>query len=155
MADVGRDDGRGVATVVGYVLNIGIALLVVTGLLIAASGFVGDQRERAVDTELQVIGDRFANDLATADRLLTQTDAEFVAVDAPLPSRVVGRSYTVHVGDPGPAGGAVRVVLTAPRSDVTVSRTIHLEHGLARNTTHAGGSLRVVADGDELEVRDG
>ncbi|WP_435096087.1 DUF7266 family protein [Halarchaeum sp. P4] len=155
MADVGVcGDGRGVSTVVGYVLNIGIALLLVTGLLIAASGYVADQRERAVRTELQVVGDRFVSDLSTADRLATVGDGRYVAVHATLPPRAVGRHYTVHVGDVGSPGGEVYVRLVAPQADVTVERTVHLDTAVT-NTTRSGGSLRIVVDGGTMEVQDG
>jgi len=148
VADVSGAD-RGVSTVVGYVLNLGVALLLVTGLLVATSGFVEQQRHNAVQTQLQVVGERLVGDLATADNVANASGGGGRAVvRADLPTSVTGQSYTVTVTDVG--GGVTRVRLRAD-GGVTVTRRIHTALA-ATNVTVSGGRLRVVADGGTLEV---
>ncbi|MFC7028484.1 hypothetical protein ACFQH8_15745 [Halomicroarcula sp. GCM10025710] len=64
-----KQDDRAVSTALGYVLTLSIASLLVTGLIIAGSGFVEDRREQVVREELTVIGQQIGADLARADRL--------------------------------------------------------------------------------------
>jgi len=143
MADVDR---RGVSTAVGYVLNLAVALLLVTGLLVAASGLITDQRDRAVRTELNVLEERFAADIATADRLtrVAEGGGSRVAVTSDFPRRVAGRSYRISVTD---YGSTVEIRLVEPRSDVSVIRRIPIETDV-ENTTRAGGPIRVGTDGN-------
>lgn len=94
-----RDD-RAVSTVVGYTLTLGIMTLLITGLLVAAGGFVEDQRERTVRAELQVVGQQIAADLDAADRLV-RADGTDTAVEiyGQHPERVTGATYRVEVVD--------------------------------------------------------
>ncbi|WP_020221179.1 DUF7266 family protein [Halarchaeum acidiphilum] len=149
MADVTAD--RGVSTVVGYVLNLGIALLLVTGLLITTSGFVADQRHRAVEEGLGVVASHLAGDLATIDRLASTSDAEHVAVRADVPEQVAGRAYTIHVS---PDGNTTKIQLVETRTGVTVTRSVHTSLTVSEST-RGGGSLRFVYDDDgSIEVAD-
>lgn len=155
MADVGggrwRRDDRGVSTTLGYVLNLGVAAILVTTLLLAAGTLVDDQRDRAVDTELRVVSERVAADLAAADRLARASDGGTVRYVVEAPSRVVGTTYEVRVNE----SGNDRVVLASDRSGITVSVPFHAETTV-NATTNRGGDLVVVydSDTDTLEVED-
>jgi len=94
-----RDD-RAVSTVVGYTLTLGIMTLLITGLLVAAGGFVEDQRERTVRAELQVVGQQIAADLDVADRLARADGTDTtVEIHSQHPERVTGATYRVEVVD--------------------------------------------------------
>ncbi|MGM0371373.1 MAG: DUF7266 family protein [Halobacteriota archaeon] len=141
---------RGVSTTVGYVLNLGIATLLVTGLLVAGSGLVGDQRERAAGAELDVIGNRIAADLETADRLVQRGDGS-VTVRTSLPASVAGNNYQVAIDSTG--GNATVSVST---SDPSLTRTIPVVNETPiRSTTVSGGSIAVRGNLTGLEVTDG
>lgn len=110
-------DDRGVSTALGYVLSLAVASVVVVGLLAAAGGFVGDQRERAVRTEFDVLGQRVAADLATVDRLARAGGNASVTVESELPRTVAGTQYQVRVvGDPSGA----TVIMHSSDPEVTV-----------------------------------
>ncbi|MFB6269510.1 MAG: hypothetical protein ABEH83_06175 [Halobacterium sp.] len=153
MADVGRflRDDRGVSTTLGYVLNLGVAAILVTTLLLAAGTLVEDQRERAVETELRVVSERIAADLAAADRLARASDGGSVRYVIEAPSRVSGTTYEVRVNQ----SGNDNVVLAADRSGVTVSMDVQTELSV-NASTHGSGNLVVVYDSDTgtLEVTD-
>lgn len=146
MADV----SRGVSTALGYVLNLGVATLLVTVLLLSAGTLVEDQRDRATDTELDVIGGRLAADLAAADRLARTDDPTTVRVEADTPARVAGSYYRIRVNASG------ELVLHAHQPDVQVVVPFETTTDVAPSTVD-GGELAVVyhPGNDTLEVTDG
>lgn len=145
MADV----SRGVSTTLGYVLNLGVATLLVTMLLLSAGTLVEDQRERAVRTELQVVGERVAADLAAADRLARASDGGTVRFAIDTPRRVAGASYEIRVNETGNEA----VVLVADRPNVEVSVSFGTQTPV-EGVTERGGSLVATYDvgNDTLEV---
>ncbi|NIB99062.1 hypothetical protein [Halobacterium sp. R2-5] len=150
MADVSlRRDDRGVSTALGYVLNVGVAAILVTMLLFSAGSLVETQRDRAVETELRVVGDRVAADLAAADRLARASDGGSVEYVVEAPPNVAGLRYDVAVNE----SGDDTVVLDRARSDVTITVEYHTEVPV-ENATVSGGDFVVVYDGSRLEVED-
>lgn len=151
MADVAPRD-RGVSTVVGYVLNIAIATALITGLIFAAGTLVTDQRERAVQSEFDVVGNRIAADLATTDRLVRASDGGEVTVRSTLPSVISGQQYQVHIQ---PDGDSVAIVLSTDRPDVSVRVPLNNSTRVSE-TTFSGGDLVFRASGDgPIEVDNG
>ena len=135
--------GRGVSAVFGYVLTLGISTLLVSGLIIAAGGFVGNQRELTSRSELRVIGQQVSGDIAAADRLVRSGGGTRTEITRQTPERAVGSQYTVAVrtddGGPTPAYLELRTV----RPEVTV------EVGIANETAVAGSEV----GGGEIVVR--
>lgn len=148
MADV----DRGVSTVVGYVLNVGIATLLITGLIFASGNLVGDQRERAVRSEFGVLGNRIAADLETADRLSRVSNGGEVRVESQLPTYISGRQYQITVE---PDGNDVDVVLQMDSPDVSVRVSVNNSTAI-EPTTIQGGSIEINGTGSgPLEVTNG
>jgi len=145
------DVSRGVSTALGYVLNLGVATLLVTMLLLSAGTLVEDQRDRAADTELEVVGERVAADLAAADRLARTNDPTTVRVGADVPVRVAGSYYTVSVNE----SGNDQVVLHADQPDVEVVVPFDARTEVRASTVN-GGELAVVYEpgNDTLVVTD-
>ena len=138
---------RGVSTVVGYVITLGITTVLISGLLIAAGGAVDDRQDATSRDALDVIGQRIASNLMAADRL-AETDPGTTVVDVRLPSRIAGSGYRVTVN-----GSASELVLESNRADATV----HVPFVTGTDVTDTevvGGDLRIVLTAaDELEVR--
>jgi hypothetical protein len=88
-----RTDGRAASTAVNHVLAIGIATLLIVGLVTGTGGFLNDQTQRVTEVELRDLGNRIADDVAAADRMAQQGGSATVAVDAP--DRVADSPYTV------------------------------------------------------------
>lgn len=148
MADV----DRGVSTVLGYTLNIVVATLLVTGLLVAAGSLVDSQRQQATRSELTVVGERLVANLETTDRLSRAAGDGHVSVHATLPDQVAGANYEITISD---AGGQTTAVLTTTDPSVRVSLPIRNETAVATGTT-AGGSVDIVwSSGNPIEVRHG
>lgn len=148
MADV----NRGVSTVLGYSLNLMVATLLVTGLLIAAGSLVESQRDQASRAELQVVGERLVANLETADRLARTANDGQGRVDATLPSHVAGSSYRVAIvtGD-----GEAQAILTTDTPQNRVVVPINNETPLLPSN-HTGGALHVSwNESAPLEVNDG
>lgn len=141
---------RGVSTVVGYVLNIGIATILITGLLISGASLVSDQRDRTVRTELDVLGNRLAADLETADRLHRFGDGE-VTIRTALPEQVAGTAYRIDVLT---SDGTVELRLETRDSSVTRTVPVRNTSGVKSGTVD-GGDLVIEGSAGWLEVRDG
>lgn len=150
MSDV--TDDRGVSTVLGFVLTLGITSLLVIGLLVGTSGFVDGQRQSTIRDEMQVLGQQVAADIAAADRLV-RAGGDTVAIDRPLPSDVTGLSYQMTID----AGPPVTITLATSNPDVSVEVTVRTVTDVAGGTTLNGGDIEVVYDqgSDELVVRNG
>lgn len=141
---------RGVSTVVGYVLNLGIATILVSGLLISGGGLVDDQRERTARSQMDVIGNRIAADLETTDRLL-RTGNGSVTVRSDLPATVVGSQYQINVvASNGTA--LVRVETTRP----SVIRTVPVRNLTpVQPVSISGGDININGGNGSLEVTHG
>ena len=145
---------RAVSPVFGYVLTLGISTLLVSGLLIAATGFVDTQRERTTESELQVVGQQVSADIAAADRLHRTDGATDVVIERDLPESVVGSQYTVFVRSDsnGPTDAYLR--LTTARPNVTVEVGVASETNVADSAV-GGGEIEISYDGSALEVTNG
>lgn len=124
MADVGRrqrrpkGSARGVSTILGYTLNLAVATILVTGLLASAGGYVGGQQERAIRTELDVIGSRVAGDIGAADRLVRSGSDTTVELEVSTPSRSTGSPYTIDINTTG--SNTITLSTRDPAVSVTV-----------------------------------
>lgn len=143
-------DDRAVSVTVGYVLNLAVATLLLSGLFIAGGSFVENEREQAVQGELTVVGERVAADLMTVDRLArtASTPSELtIERTTDLPPRVSGVGYRLTIAENGTAG---TIRLESERVDSTVeipfrsSETVTFE-----NTTVAGGNLEIRYEWDD------
>lgn len=145
MADV----DRGMSTVVGYVLNVGIATLLITGLIFASGNLVEDQRERAIRSEFGVLGNRIAADLETADRLSRVSDGGEVRLSTQLPEYISGKQYEISLESDG---DDVDVVLHMDGPEVTVRVSVNNSTAIEPNTVE-GGALEIYRSGSNpLEV---
>lgn len=137
MADV----DRGVSTILGYTLNLGVATLLVTGLLVSAGGYVENQQERAIRSELDVIGARTAGEIGAVDRLARSGPEAEISVTVSVPRRATGATYTIGVNE----SGNDRVVLETTNPDVSVSVPFRSELPVEAGSVN-GGSFAVRYD---------
>ncbi|MFB6071762.1 MAG: hypothetical protein ABEJ88_02220 [Halobacterium sp.] len=147
MADV----SRGVSTTLGYVLNLGVAAILVTTLMLSAGTLVESQRDRATRTQLSVVGERVASDLESADYLARASDDGAVRYVVRIPARAVDSAYEVRVNQ----SGTDHVVLTASGPDVSVTVPFQTELPVEADTVD-GGPFVVVYDPatDTLVIED-
>ncbi|RCU46276.1 hypothetical protein DU504_02530 [Haloplanus salinus] len=147
-----RRDRRATSTALGYVLSLGIAGILVSGLIVAGGGLVEDQRDQSARIELQVIGQTVADDLASAGRL-ADCDSCTVRLRIDVPSRVAGDAYRIRIVEVDPPT-VHRLVLTTGRSDAAANVTVRTRRPVAE-TTVTGGTLIVEYDpaSGALEVR--
>lgn len=138
-----RSDERGVSTVVGYAIGLGIATLLITGLLASVGTFIVDQRESTARTELGVIGQQLAADIRVTDTLVRTGGASPAAVSyrQDLPDRTAGGGYVVSV-NPSSCGC---IVLTSDDPDVRVDVRVTTRATLAASR-FSGGDVRVEYD---------
>lgn len=144
---------RALSTVSNYVLVLGIVTILTSGLFIGTTGVLESQQERAVRSELDVVGHRLAADIATADRLVGQANGTgTVELTSELPRKVVGTTYKVAiVADGGSNRYEIRLRSLDPEMEVTV--TFRTQTSVETSTDHRG-TMRIVFDPDtsKLEV---
>lgn len=160
-----RIDDRAVSSALGYVLSLGITAILISGLLLAGGNFVEGERTRVTGTELDVVGQRLASHLTSADRaaMTVQPDGTLV-VEAGLPERVAGTGYTIEINETvvrASAQNTYALTLRTRNPDVAVSVSVRTTTPLL-NATVDGGPLRIRyvdsddpdPDADSLEVSD-
>lgn len=140
---------RGVSTTVGLTLNLAVATLLVTGLLIGAGDLVDDRQDAATREELRVVGQRIAANIEEADRMAGAGGSE-VRVATSLPDRAAGTAYVITVDG---TVGARRVVLTSESTGVTVSVPFRSSTPVETVTVSGGPVEVVLTAGGSLEVR--
>jgi hypothetical protein len=140
---------RGVSTVVGYTLTLGITTLLISGLLIGAGGFIQDQRERAIRSELEVVGQQIAADIETGDRFVGAGETDFT-ISRAIPNNAVGIDYRVEVVSDSQWETYLR--LSTENPDVTVEVDMVVVSDL-RDSTVTGGPIVVTYDSGAIEVR--
>lgn len=141
---------RGVSSTLEYVFGIAIATLLLGALISGTGGLVASQQEQAVQSELEVLGQRLAADLASADRL-ARTDASVVEMDSDMPIRVAATQYDVEIN-----ASATESEIVLETDDPDVSITVGFSNTTdVEPTTVRGGDLQIVLSEDgHLEVRE-
>jgi hypothetical protein len=147
---VRRPDDRAVSTTVGYALTLGVAALLITGLLIAGGGFLEDQREVTTETQLEVIGEQVSADISSADRL-SASDADEVKITRNLPDSVTGSQYTISVR----TSPQTHLELRSVDPEVTVRVDVAVQEASLVATDIGGGNIQVSYNrtSDELVLR--
>lgn len=147
-------NNRGVSAVLGYVLTLAIVTLLISGLFFAAGNFVETEHERAVRSELEVVGNRVAADIAAVDRLAlaagSNGEAELLT---DLPPLVAGKSYTIAISPVPDTDTVYFINLTAHDLDVEVEVRVKSNTPVVERTV-SGGNIRVVFNGTHVEVED-
>ncbi|WP_435143866.1 DUF7266 family protein [Halobaculum sp. P14] len=142
-----RDDRRGVSVTVSHALTITITAVLMTGLVIAASGALAEQRHRAAESQLSTIGQRLAFELERAASLAATGESTTVTLLTDHTARVVGGSYRVTLT----SDAAVCVsppCLAFRMDDPEVSLTVSVTPELPiQESTASGGRIRIVYDG--------
>ncbi|WP_396613008.1 hypothetical protein ACH9L7_07020 [Haloferax sp. S1W] len=143
---------RAASTTLGYVLTLTITTILISGLMVAAGGFVADERERVTRTELEVVGQRLAANIEAGDRVAAATDDQTtvsVSSRLELPSQVAGTTYRITI-DPD-ASGRSHLVLESADPKVTVRVPFVNQTQIASGSVD-GGDVLVEYDGTRLEV---
>lgn len=147
-------DERAVSIPMQYVLLLAIVALLSSGLFVGIGGFVQAQQADAARDGLEVVGNRLASDIASADRLAAPLDGSgALTVSADTPSRVAGATYTITVQDDAESD-RTEIVLQATNLDVPVIVDIVTDVDIAEGSV-SGGPLSLVYDpaSDSLEVQ--
>lgn len=153
MSPVPREE-RAVTVPLNYALMASIVALLAVGLLAGTGGFVEDTQEQAVRSGLEVVGNRIATDVSTADRLAGTLDGSgSVESTTDLPEYVAGTTYQVTITGSQAADGDWEhdIVLTTTDPEVSVTVPVRTRRPISAGTFH-GGRIVVSSDGTDLGV---
>lgn len=145
-------DARAVSTTLGYAMTLGIATLLIAGLVAAGGTYVENQREQVIRSELRVIGEQVSSDVSGVDRLARTEGTDSVVVSRQLPHDVAGTTYTIEVVDAGTANRHLELTTSDP--DVTVKVDLEVETTLVGGSV-GGGAVEITYDGTDVEVQNG
>lgn len=152
-----RRSDRGQSISINYTISLVIVTVMMSGLFLSMSGFLEDERERTTRSELTVLGNRIAADIATADRLALTVEDGRVEVRTTIPRSVAGSEYEVDVTSSGFDGGtdSWNVTISLRASDTGVSQTVSVrtDHEVVDSDLN-GGPYVVTSDGTVVEVDD-
>lgn len=143
---------RGVSTVIGYALILGIVTVLISTVFLSMGPFVAGQADEGTRASLGVVGHHLGSDLRAVDRLANATGPEGrVELDTSLPERAGGSSYRIDITQTGPPNEH-ELTLRAVDSDVRVTVTIRTQIPIEETTGLPGGTLRIVYDADQAEL---
>jgi len=148
-------DERALSVSINYTLSLVIVTMLFAGLFVATSGYVDVQRERAISSEFQVVGNRMAADLSAADRVVaTVGDASpEVEILGSAPAQAAGSEYRIEISVVD-EGDHYNVTMELISTRYSVNETVTVKTDTAvEETTVSGGDYEIVYDSGELEVR--
>lgn len=139
---------RAVSVTVNYTLTLMITTLLMSGLLFAAGHNLETRQQEAIRAELEVIGQRLATGLMTADRLV-QAGGDDVSVSVSIPDRVAGTGYDIEVN-----ASASRAYIQLTSEDPVASTNVTFVNRTAVDSLQLdGGDVNVILAADGvLEV---
>ena len=147
----GPRSDRGQSIALDYTLGLAVGFLLITGLLIAGGDYITDQRDRAQQSELRVIGQQLAADIEAADRLAAAATNGEVRIERSLPSTVARSGYTVNVTtDENP-----ELLLSSRSAPVEVRVDLTNETAVAPTTFNGGFVVVEYTASGEIEVERG
>jgi hypothetical protein len=146
------------------VLSLAIMTLLISGLLVAGSGFLDSERDRVARDQLNVLGERVAAGVENVDRMAGGTEQSSEAfVRVGLPARTAGDQYRISVNNtttPEMVANdrpyAYELVLAT--ADETIERQVPVRthHPVVTGSTVNGGDVVIAYSdetGDAIEIR--
>ena len=127
---------------------LGVTTILISGLLLSGAGFVEDQRERVVASELEVIGQQVASHVESADRLVNAShdDEPRVEIEQRFPEDVTDSPYQITLVE----GSDPSVRITADRLDRSVE--IPVTNTTTISQSEARGGKVVIAYDEERDA---
>ncbi|AWB26240.1 DUF7266 family protein [Halococcoides cellulosivorans] len=143
-------DDRAASTVFAHALVIAIALILLVVAFTAATTYLDNERDRVVNTQLEVVNERVAGCLQSAQRTVDSASAPTYEKTCDLPRRIAGTSYTIDI-ETSPASITLRSdrVPRSPTIDLGPTVSLAAEYELP------GGPITVSNSGGDLEVTNG
>lgn len=145
-----RHRDRGVSIAVTHVLTIGITTILIAMLLMSGSSLLESETDRSVETSLETVGERLADEIANVDRIASRNGTETVNLTVEHPRTVSSSGYTVELlNDSSEAPlieGGPCLRLTARSTDVVVYVPVAVDADLDGSAT--GGTIEIRADGN-------
>jgi len=91
-------DSRGVSSVLGYILNFAIIIVLLTSLAALGVGFYDSTTGSAVEPELAAVGNNLAGEVQGVDRLARQSSSDGeVGNTVRIASQISGADYVIEI----------------------------------------------------------
>lgn len=155
-------DDRAVSIAVTHVLTIGITTILITGLLVGASGLLESEKQGATRDELRTIGNRMATEMSSAYYSSGGSSGDQVVVRVSHPEYVAGNNYKVKIAESGDCSApavpdgtdAQCLILSTPTGNNEVVIPLDPEIVLTGSLPEVnGGSFYIVVDDSGLTLQ--
>lgn len=147
-----RDD-RALSSALGYMLTIVIAVALTTGLVLGAEAMIQQERETAVRSQLEIIGEKTAATVMTVDRFNdTSTEPMNATVTREFPTRAAGSQYRVELVENSDTG-RFEVTVESADFDITVRVPLRNESALRLDQPVNGGTISITYDPTQDHIR--
>lgn len=135
---------------ISYMLTVGIAMVLITGLFTSGSAIVEDQHEQTARTQLSIVGHQVAGSAEVADQLVRSTDSapSQLTLTRSLPDRIAGSGYRLEIA---PSGDAVVVHMMG--DDLSVRTRIDTETTVTGSAQ--GGKIEIAYSSGDLVISNG
>jgi len=148
--DDARRDDAAVSILIGYIINIGVAAIVISVTLFLLQGVFADAQDNAVQSELEAVGQSFASELERVDVLSNRTDSD-VSTTAKLPES--DNPYTITVFYDGPDQGTrINVESGSASVDLGFSNETAIAGADDGISVGRGGTPEIIYDSTEDEI---
>ncbi|MFO7926583.1 MAG: DUF7266 family protein [Halobacteriota archaeon] len=115
-------DDRAVSITVGYVLNLAVASILISGLLVAGGGLIESQTKQVTADELAVAGQQLAEELSSADRLARAGESAVpseLSLESDLPARTASGGYSIEI-EHADSEGTIELRSASPEVSVVI-----------------------------------
>jgi hypothetical protein len=136
-----KSSERAVSISTGYIINMGMGVVAISILLFSLQGIFTDITDMAAETEMEVVGEKVANEIEKVDRIARRGGSADTRVNLPN----YDSAYTVRVGYED-GEGVVRLVSGGKNVEIGYTNVTAIEdagEGIEARSGNTGGSMRI------------
>jgi len=147
-------DTRAVALNVGFIIQVGIATIIIIGVIAGMTSVINSQQDRAVEHQTTIIGEQTAASIMAADRAADSGARTNITLNRQLPEDVVGTPYIVRLID-DPSGAYVLVTIVGQEEQEEIP--VNTDADIDESSVAGGSNMQIVVEHDpatgDAEIR--
>lgn len=118
-------DERGTTFALGYIIDIMIMGLLLTGIIFGVTTMLQSQHDRSVHYQADIIGSQVSYSVTTIDNLDNHEQRTNTTLSVDTPDRIIGSQYIVELNKPPSENPHIAVHI--PSSDITETTPVSVD----------------------------
>lgn len=146
-------DKRGSTFTIGYIMDILVMGVLLTGIIIGVTGVLQAQQTQSIRYQSEAISSQVSSRISAIDNVDTERWQTNMTVSLDTPDHIVGHKYTIALVDP-PTGEPF-VAVNISSSDITETTPLPVDASVVNSSVH-GGNVNIVftdTSGDDPTVK--